>query len=550
MRLPRWLRWTWAVPAAFLVVFLAYPLIVLVVTVTQTSDDTVLDRLASPVIWEVTALATVQALVSTVLALAVGLPLANVTSRYRYRGRAFAQAVVTVPFVLPTVVVALAFRSVLGVGVSQGFWIVVLAHAYVNLAVVTRIVGAQWAQHSGDHELVARTLGASRLRAFVDVTLPSLRSAIAASAAVVFVFSFTSLGIVLLLGDASTRTLESQVLRQTSVLLDFPGAAATALVQLVVVTCVLLLGAAAARRTPERRSRPVALRPLPSSAVGRAAVLITAGVGIGIVLVPVLALVVASVRGSGGWTLAWWTSLGAVDAGTTRLSPPAAAITTSLTLAAVTAVVAAVVGGLAALTVLVPGRSRIVALVAVVPLGVSAATLGLGMLPAYGRPPLDLRASGLLIPIAHSLVAIPLVVAVVAPGVRSTDPRLASVAATLGATPSRAFWTTYGPVLRIVMVASAALAGAVSLGEFGAAAFLGRATDPTVPVQIVRLLSRPGEQSLGVAAALAVILVVVTLAVVLLVDRWSGTTRSPRARSSSVGTPLTGRLSTPAQVAP
>jgi thiamine transport system permease protein len=523
---PRWLRWSWVAPAAFLLVFLAYPLVVLIVTVTRTSEGTLLDRLASPVIWQVTGLATVQALMSTVLALVVGLPLANVTSRYRYRGRAFAQAVVTVPFVLPTVVVALAFRSVVGVGPSQGFWIVVLAHAYVNIAVVTRIVGAQWAQHSGDYELVARTLGATRTRAFIDVTLPSLRSAIAASAAVVFVFSFTSLGIVLLLGDASTRTLESQVLRQTSVLLDFPGAAATALVQLVVVTFVLLLGAAAARRAPARRSRPVSLRPLPPSAIGRAAVLATAGVGMLIVLVPVLALVITSLRGSDGWTLTWWTSLSSIDAGTTRLAPPAAAIATSLVLATVTALLAALVGGLAALTVLTPGRPRLVALIAVVPLGVSAATLGLGMLLAFGRPPLDLRASGLLIPIAHSLVAIPLVVAVVAPGVSSTDPRLASVAATLGATPSRAFWTAYGPVLRIVMVASAALAGAVSLGEFGAAAFLGRAASPTVPVQIVRLLGRPGEQSLGVAAVLAVILVIVTLAVVLIVDRWSAPARS------------------------
>jgi thiamine transport system permease protein len=69
------------------------------------------------------------------------------------------------------------------------------------------------------------------------------------------------------------------------------------------------------------------------------------------------------------------------------------------------------------------------------------------------------------------------------------------------------------------MLASAGLAGAVSLGEFGAASFLSRAGAPTVPVQIVRLLSRPGEQSFGVAAALAVLLVAVTLTVVLLVDR-------------------------------
>ncbi|MCX6432877.1 MAG: iron ABC transporter permease, partial [Actinobacteria bacterium] len=194
---------------------------------------------------------------------------------------------------------------------------------------------------------------------------------------------------------------------------------------------------------------------------------------------------------------------------------------------AVTALVAGVIGGLAAIAVVAPGRTRLVALVAMVPLGVSSATLGLGILLAFGRPPLDLRATGLLIPITHALVAVPLVVAVIAPALRGTDRRTVAVAASLGARPTRAFLTTYGPVLRVVMLASAGLAAAVSLGEFGAASFLTRAGAPTVPVQIVRLLSRPGEQSYGAAAVLAVVLVALTLAMVLLIDRL-GMTRTRR----------------------
>ena len=476
-------------------------------------------RLASATLWQVLVLAVVQALASTVLALAIGLPMANVVSRYRFPGRALAQALATVPFVLPTVVVALAFRMLFGSGLPQGFLLVVLAHAYVNLAVVVRIVGAQWAQHEPDLEHVARTLGASRWRAFVDITLPSLRPAIASSAAVVFVFSFTSLGIALLLGDGSTRTLEMQVLRQTSVLLDFPGAAVAALLQLALVTAVLLGGAYAGRRSPERALRPPRLLPLPASTSGRIGVVGTAIAIAVIVLAPVAALVTASVRAAGGWTLQWWQGLGSVDAGTTRIGSPLSAMATSLTFAMLTALIAAVIGGLAAVAVLAPGRTRLVSILAIVPLGVSAATLGLGLLLAFGRPPVDLRATGLLVPLAHSLVAVPLVVAVVAPALRSNDARRMAVASTLGASPTRAFVTAYGSVLRTVMLASAALAGAVSLGEFGAASFLARAGSPTVPVQIVRLLGRPGEQSLGVAAALAVVLVVLTLALVLLVDR-------------------------------
>ncbi|MFM7147899.1 MAG: iron ABC transporter permease, partial [Actinomycetales bacterium] len=159
-------------------------------------------------------------------------------------------------------------------------------------------------------------------------------------------------------------------------------------------------------------------------------------------------------------------------------------------------------------------------------LGLSAATIGLGTLVTYGRPPLDLRASGLLIPLAHALVAVPLVIAVAAPALRSTQDQGRAVAATLGARPLRAFFTAYGPTLRIVMIASGGLACAVSLGEFGAASFLGRPSNPTLPIAIARLLSRPGEQSFGTAAALAVILSAVTLVLVMTIDRmaarWQG----------------------------
>lgn len=515
---PRWLVWTPLVPAAFLAAFLVFPLGRLVSVVLAGSGFSGLaGRLASASMWQVAGLAVVQAAISTALALAVGVPIANVVSRYRFRGRALVQALVTVPFVLPTVVVALAMRSLVGGVLAQGLALVVVAHAYVNLAVVVRIVGAQWAQHDGSLEVVARTLGASRARAFLDVTWPALRPAIASSAAVVFVFCFTSLGIVLLLGDPSTRTLESQILRQTSILLDFPGAAATSLVQLVLVSVILVLGVVAGRRAPRRRVRPVPLRRATGAA--RVAVLVTAAAAAVLVLAPVVALVAQSVRVAGGWGLDWWTSASSVDAGTTRIGSPLAAVGLSLGYAAVTAVVAAVVGGLAAVSVLSTGRARLVAVVAMIPLGVSSATLGLGTLLAFGRPPLDLRGTWLLVPIAHALVAVPLVVAVVAPALRTSDRRVVAVAASLGARPTRAFWTAYGSVLRVVVLASAGLAAAVSLGEFGAASFLARAGSPTVPVQIVRLLGRPGEQSVGVAAVLAVVLVVLTLLMVLAVDR-------------------------------
>ncbi|MFA7324277.1 MAG: hypothetical protein WC005_07960, partial [Candidatus Nanopelagicales bacterium] len=346
-----------------------------------------------------------------------------------------------------------------------------------------------------------------------------LKAAITSAAAVVFVFCFTSLGVVLVLGDSSTRTLESQILRQTSLLLDFSAAAITAILQILVVSAALILGARASmsrtRFTPVMRSSK---RPHPLSARSKAYVRTTAAIGIGIVLLPLISLAYASLHATHGWTLQWWQSLASLDAGTTRLGSPLDAVVTSLKYALITGVIAGLIGVLAAMSVLTHRMGRAIAVIALAPLGVSAATLGLGLMLTYGRPPMDLRATDVLVPLAHSIVAVPLVIAVVLPALRANDARVLTAASALGARPSRAFFTAYGPILRVVMLAAGGLAACVSLGEFGAASFLARSNAPTVPVQIVRLLQRPGEGSLGVSAALAMILVVGTLLLVAAVD--------------------------------
>ncbi len=152
------------------------------------------------------------------------------------------------------------------------------------------------------------------------------------------------------------------------------------------------------------------------------------------------------------------------------------------------------------------------------PLGTSAVTVGFGMVLAFSRAPLDLRGSWWLVPLAHTLVAIPLVLAVVLPVLRSIDPRLREVAATLGARPARAWRTVDLPLLSRALAVGAGFAFAVSLGEFGATAFLARSGSPTLPVQIATLLQRPGEVRYGAALALATVLMLVTVLALLLAE--------------------------------
>src|SRR5439155_9540751 len=164
-----------------------------------------------------------QAAVSTILALLAGLPVAFVLARCRLPGLVVLRVAVLVPFVLPTVVVGLAFRALLPNG---GVASIVLANAFFNVAVVARTVAGLWSHVDRRAEDAARALGASRLRTFTAVVLPALTPAIGSAAAVVFLFCATSFGVVLVLGGGRYRTLETEIYLRTVELLDLSGAAA------------------------------------------------------------------------------------------------------------------------------------------------------------------------------------------------------------------------------------------------------------------------------------------------------------------------------------
>ena len=153
------------------------------------------------------------------------------------------------------------------------------------------------------------------------------------------------------------------------------------------------------------------------------------------------------------------------------------------------------------------------------PLGVSAVTLGFGFLITLDQPPLDLRDSPLLVPIAQALVALPLVVRTIVPVLAGINDRQRQAAASLGAGPLRAVLTVDLPVVWQPLLAATGFAFAVSLGEFGATSFLARDEHPTLPVVIYRLIGHPGPMNFGMALAASVVLAATTTVVMLLVER-------------------------------
>lgn len=473
--------------------------------------------------WRVLALTVGQAALSTVLTAAVGIPVAWVLSRYRFPGHGWVRTAAMVPFVLPSVVLGAAIASMLGpvglIDARGSWWPVLLAHVCFNLAVFLRVVGASLDGLDPALEDAARTLGTGPLRAGVSVVVPAVAPAIGAASVVVFLFCLTSFGVIVVLGGGAVTTLEVEIWVRSTQQFDLSGAAVLAGLQVLAVVAALSLHSRFSRRSirPDRGGRSWSRRP--GGAAERvqvaAAVLVVAVVAV----LPLGALLERSLRltgGGHGWE--HWRNLGTAAAGTGLAVAPLHAVVTSLISSSAATVVALLVGVPAArISSRRPGgvADRILLL----PLGVSATTVGLGLLLAVGHPPVDLRRSWWLVPAAQALVAVPLVVRAVGSALSELPGAVLDVAATCGVGPRRRWWIVELPMVRGAVVAGAGLAFVASLGEFGATVFLARSDRPTVPVAIERLLSRPGPAGYGQAMALSCVLVLVCGGVLFCIDR-------------------------------
>ena len=176
------------------------------------------------------------------------------------------------------------------------------------------------------------------------------------------------------------------------------------------------------------------------------------------------------------------------------------------------------------------------------PLGVSAVTVGFGFLITLARPPLALTKSWWIVPLAQAVVAVPLVVRTLVPALRGIDPRQREAAASLGAGPGRVIGSVDGPVLWRSGGLAAGFALATSLGEFGATSFLARPQSPTLPVVVAQLISRPGAVNQGMAIAGAVVLALGSASIMLICEYLQGraTTRRPGSRKPDTRKPGVG----------
>ncbi len=544
------------IPAGFFILFYFYPLGAILrlglFAEGHLNTAALAELFTSNYLLRVLWFTTWQAAVSTVLTLVLAFPGAYVMARYRFRGKSLVRAVATLPFVLPTVVVAAAFLALIGpagiinnwlrdvltletapIQISQTVWIILLAHVFYNYSVALRILSAYWQNLPPSLSQAAQMLGASPPRAFVEVTLPLLRPAITAAATLVFIFCFTSFGVIIILGGPRFATLEVEIYRQALNLFNLPLAAALSLWQ-ILFTMILMW---VYTRTQARIARPI--KTAARVAVERPArtprqrALVAANVAaiVGLIGAPLLALVARSLRGESGLTFAYYRALFTNRDDSLFFVPPGEAILNSvgialaaMVLAVALALIAAqvVVGWEQSATTSRGGRTlaRLLDTALMLPLATSAVTLGLGYLIALGRPPLNLRTSILILPIAHGVVAIPFVLRSILPGFRAILPSLREAAAMLGANGWQVWREVDWPLVRRPVLVGALFAFTISLGEFGATVFLARPETPTMPVAIYRFLGRPGALNYGQALAMSTLLMLVCVVAFVAIEHF------------------------------
>jgi thiamine transport system permease protein len=530
----------WLIPLSFLIVAFFYPLSrILALTFdyrTLTSENLLL---ASNVL----RFTFYQAILSTILTLLLGLPSAYLFARYDFRGKSLLRALSAVPFMLPTVVVAAGFNALLGprglvhtifplssFSFTGTLTAILIAHFFYNTTIIIRVVGNALSSLDARLEEAARSLGADSFHVWWHVILPILRPSILASSLLVFLFDFTSFGVILLLGGSQFATLEVEIYLRVLKLPNLSLAALLSVIQLICTLAISVLYTRLVSRTTIQTAPRAATANIRKPTTLREKIFVTSFVFLlsSFFFLPLSALPLRSLfrleadRGQRGeiqygFTTDYYTELFVNRRGSVFYVPPIQATANSLGYAGATVVLSLLLGFPAAFALAKPTRlEKILDPLIILPLGSSAVMLGLGFIISFGA----WLTSPWLVPFAHTLVALPFVIRALQPAIASIPERLRQAASSLGASPLEVWRNIDFPILLRAVLAAATFAFTISLGEFGATLLISRPEYPTIPVAIERFLSQPGGLNYGQAMAMATILMLLTAASILLIEKF------------------------------
>ena len=522
----------WLAPILFLLIFFFQPLARII---TLAFNPSALTQKNFGVILTVAGFTFYQAALSTLLTFILGIPSAVLFSRFNFRGKSLLRALTAVPFMLPTVVVASSFNALFGnhglfssfILHPSSFSLILLAHVFYNTTIVIRIVGNALSRFDPKLEAAARSLGADTFHVWKNITLPLLRPSLLAASLLVFMFDFTSFGVILLLGGSNFATLEVEIYLRVLKLPNLPLAALLSIVQLIFTLIFSILYTRTINQVTTQTNPRFSISRPPKTLkekifIATLGILLSAFFILPLISLPIRSLTrLEADRGQRGeiqygFTTDYYKELFINRRGSLFYVPPIQAATNSLGYASLTVLLSLALGYPAAYALAKPTRlEKFLDPLIMLPLGASAVMLGLGFIISFGRS----LASPWFVPIAHTLVALPFVIRTLQPALASIPERLRQVASTLGASPFRVWQTVDFPILSRATFSAATFAFTVSLGEFGATLLLTRPEYPTIPIAIQRFLSQPGGLNFGQAMAMATLLMLLTTLAILIIEK-------------------------------
>jgi len=540
MKTERWGRYILlSIPLLFFSFFFFYPLATAVIPGLHIKYLSLI--VGDPYYRRIIGFTTVQAIASSILTLILGLPGAYIISHYKFRGKALVKAVATIPFIMPSLMVAAGFlllfgssdfvASVLSViagrqvdpGILYSWKAIILAHAFYNFPIVMRMTGSAWERMDADLVDAARTLGAGKWQIFRRVTLPYLYPSIMAASLLTFIFCFMSFAVVLILGGVRYTTIEVSIYTLSNVMFRPEMASAMAIVQISISLLFMYLYLKMSGK-PIKAGRPRGLKAVRGKdilSLEGVALIIYSAVMFLLVLGPMIAVVWQSFTSrSGFFTLRFYSDIFSVKADSVIGISPFQTIVNSLYFAVLAVIFSLLLSMLLSYALYYGrnGKEKWLDPLFMLPMGVSAVTLGFGMIRAFISPPVQIYGSWWAIAIAHTVIVFPFVFRSVSNSVRGMNPDLTAAARTLGASRLQSFLMVELPQITPGMVVGAIFGFAISIGEFGATLMLYRPQYSTIPIAIYRFL---GARNFGAATAMAVILMLIAGISFLMIERFS-----------------------------
>ncbi len=533
----------------FLILLFYLPLSLVLKTALVTSNghfslDNIYKVLSSKYNLRIISFTLFQALLSTIFTILLGLPGAWLLATKNFPGKNLLKAVSAVPFVLPSILVVLGFVIFYGnngflnktlmiitgkqepvIRILYSMKAIILAHGFYNFPIVLRLVANLWEKLDKSQANGAMSLGANKIRLFFTITLPQILPAILASAALVFVFCFTSFAVILVLGGGpSFTTIEVEIYRQARISLNMDAAAALSIVGIFITLIFVYLNvhfqSSLNYHEQIKTKKTLTLSKIKTKRN------FNPGTGLYILIIvllvaaPVLSVIIKSFlhTSPGNSTVI---SLSAYkdllnpspgNFGITLLQ----AITNSIIYASYTVILSILLGTLVSFILRGKKRStKFLDTLFMLPISVSSVILGLGYLKAMNYLNNPGQYSSILIILAHSVIAYPFVTRAVKPVLDKIKPEIIYAGLSLGETPLRVFLTIELPLIKSAVFAGGSFAFAISIGEMNATMLLSSENTLTIPIMMYRLI---GSYNFIAACALGTVLIIFTSLSFILMD--------------------------------